>query len=537
MSKRRLSVFAVNIADWMKYRPYPRFDPAYDGFYLRLANTVFEELNAPQRFFRNSLQREQLTELAVVLTSWFEDYANEIGLWATFVLKNKDLHGYWLPFFDLSGYDPGDCNPEDIKYLCWHYCGKAAQTFIAPDSPGLAEIAEVLIDVFDEALDEAPGTDFYDNFLSFDADVYFFDLKSKLHWMAFQNYLIAPEFRRELEEAIRELVEEKQQLLERYDDPNKLLYAMQDDYLYKKSSSFLAFSTPDWLAEIARCPDHLRSDIRRLFQRIIGEFVYEGDEGNFYKFRHLYTDRHFRVRQESVTIKGIPTGELVFTTIVSWRGEWWVTGTLAGLGNASDALSNRKKDFDPSSVSFYAWPEEQQQALREMCDNMEADHLEFYGARMVFFKSQKDMDAAFKGQNDYYNTKIKGQQAPQPLGTTAYHFLLSPKALGNGKGLALFFEPGEGASISPVAAQIAFLLDLPQLDDKQASPLFFDLFFECSPALVRYMLEHFSARNLRYPVRTEVPLTPHLDFLMRFYNPGAFREKLPNNTFMPEAAS
>jgi hypothetical protein len=114
MSKHRISTFAVDTKDWMEYRPYEHFSTQYDGYYLKLANRVFDSLNSPQIFLREFLHREELVELSVILSSWFEDYANEIGLWATFTRKNKDLHGFFLPFYALQDYDPEAINVEDI---------------------------------------------------------------------------------------------------------------------------------------------------------------------------------------------------------------------------------------------------------------------------------------------------------------------------------------------------------------------------------------------------------------------------------------
>ncbi|HOY05622.1 MAG TPA: hypothetical protein PLO67_09475 [Saprospiraceae bacterium] len=47
--RRQLSVYAVAGSDWMKYRPYKRFDPAYDSYYLRLSDSVFRELISTYR--------------------------------------------------------------------------------------------------------------------------------------------------------------------------------------------------------------------------------------------------------------------------------------------------------------------------------------------------------------------------------------------------------------------------------------------------------------------------------------------------------
>lgn len=547
MSKRRLSATAVHTNDWMRYRAYPRFRPEYDGFYLRLSNEVFAELNHPDRFFRNMLRREQVVDLAVVLVSWFEDYANEIGLWDTYVRKNKELYGYRLPFFRSDDAVPDEMHPADIAYLCWHYCCKAAEKFIGPDSPGLLEIARALLALFEEALDEAPGTDHYDEFLRFGEDIPFFELKTKLYWIALQSYLNGPEFQRMLQEAIREFAEEQPEFLGSVSDPGKILYAMQDDYLYKKSSSFLAFTAPEWLAEVARCPDSLRDDIRRLFRRVPGEFVYESAGDRYYRFRHTYTKRLFEVRRESVELKGVREGELVVTTLVNWRGEWWVSGILSGAGDTQKARS-KQKDFDPSTISFYAWDDDKQQLMREMCDEMEAAHLGYFGDALTFFGSEKEMRAALEDWQKYYAGQKKGSKAEGSLGarlmsafksgggqtTRAGSVLRSPAELPKNKGIAVYYEPGKGVLMSPLVAWIAQCLEQPELGDDEAQPLFFEFFSQCSPDLARYLVERFSAHNLRFPTQTKVPLMPHFEFLLRYYNPGAFREITPNNTLLAE---
>lgn len=528
MSKRRLSTFAVGTADWMQYRPYPRFAPEYDGFYLRLANSVFEALNAPERFFRSMLRREEMAELAVVLVSWFEDYANEIGLWQAFVRKNKELYGYELPFFKFGDYDPEDMNPADIAYLAWHYCCKTAHKLIGPDSPGLPEIAYELLEIFDAALEVAPGTDFYDQYLDIPDDIYFFKLKSKLYWMAFQNYLTGPEFHRDMSKQVEQLSERDSALLAGFEDPGKLIYTMQDDYLYKKNTSWAALNTPAWLAETARCSQGLRDDIRGLHRRIVGEFVYEGDEGPHYLFRHIYTKRLFQVQQESVTMKGIKAGELVFTTIVEWRGSWWVTGTLASFGDAATANRNTKKPYDPALVPFYAWTEREQQEIRDIAADLEAAYLRFFGDRLVFFKTEGDLRAALEQSNDFYNRIKAGDKtvAAQPPGT---RLAVAPGDLPRGMGWVAFFEPGEGVAVSPLVSRIVHLLTRPDAGDEDMAALFFASLQNCSPALIRYLTDKYGTHNLRFPVKTDTPLLPYLDFLMRFYNPGAFDEVLPQN--------
>ena len=539
MSKHRISTFAVDTKDWMQFRPYEQFSPQYDSYYLKLSNRVFESINSSQHFLREFLLREELVELSVILSSWFEDYANEIGLWAAYTRKNKELHGFYLPFYALHDYDPEAINVEDLSYLIWHYSCKQAEKIISPDSPGLRTIGVELANIFENALDDAPGTDFYEKYLDIPDDIYYFKLKAKLHWLAFQNYLTAPEFKDALEDQIEKIRTERAGLMDQFSDLSKLVYAIQDDYLYKKSSSFLAFTMPEWLAEIAHCPESLRADIRGLFQRILGEFVFENKTEAAYQFRHAYTKRLFLVKPESVTMKGIATGATVYTSLIDWKGSWWVTGTLASVGDATSATRKNKDTLNPGLISFYAYSSEQQQILRETAADSEAAFLEFFGSRLVFFKNEKDLQAAMRAESDYYNeTKTKGgkREKPNPklLDKFAKQLELALKDVPLSKGLGVFYEPGVGTLISPVLSSLVYWLQKEEPTPKEVNSLFISLFSECSPVLRGYLLDQYGSKNLRFPVKTHFEILEHLDFLSRYYNPGGYREVLPNHMLILE---
>ena len=333
--------------------------------------------------------------------------------------------------------------------------------------------------------------------------------------------------------AVEEMMKERAYVNEWFhNDTGKLLYTIQDDYLYKTRASFLAYNTPEWLAETVRGTEALRADIRSLNECVIGEFVFEKADERLYTFRHWQTGPIFEVRRESVEMQGIQQGFLVFTSLVSWQGEWWVSGSLAAIGEADSAETHRKKNAPDVTVTFYAWPEDKRQSLRDITDRMESAHLMYFGERLVFFTSEKAMIAAFEASNDFYNAYtekggLPAQSAPIPGCFT------DPQLLPNGRGEAVFFEPGEGVFVSSVVALLAYRLSEPALDDRQAADLFFDFLNHCTPFMMHYLLERFSDRNLRFPVTTTTSLSRHLDFLLRFYNPDGFGERLPNTSFRP----
>lgn len=520
MSKRRISAVAVSAADWMKFRPYKEFDPAYDGYYLRLSNRIFNILNAPDRNLRQNVERTDLVELAVILASWFEDYANEIGLWNTFIHKNKELYGVWLPFFKMDQYDPEALNPEDPAYLVWHFATMRFGGFANPLNEDFLAIGRYLVEIFEEALDEAPGTEFYDAYLEIPDDVHFFHLKGILAWVGLGSYLIGSDLGKKCHEAMVDYLHKQDPDTTTVELSNKMLYAFQDDYLYNHGASFAAFQAPDFLATTARCSDALRADIRLLStHKIIGYFVYEDDEKDNYRFRFLQTGQIFLVKRESATVDTFLKGKVLATSIILWRNAWWITGLVMELGDENDPKLQKMDE----AVPFFANSEAIQGRLLDESKVLEANFIQFFGGRIAYFKTNAAAEAAFQAEMHFHNQYLKGERpAVMPD-------LLDAKDFQNGKGSALFYEPNQGVKMLEGLAYIAWLAEQPELSKSDSDVLFFNLFKYFSPAMVRTIIEKHTSRNLQYPVKTELPLLPYLEFWMRFYSPDGFAVRFPNH--------
>jgi hypothetical protein len=539
MSKSRKFGQSLITKDWMKYRPYDEFS-SYDGYYLRQANAIFEFLNKPGREFRDIFHRDQLKEMAIIITCHFEDFISEIGLWRAVVRKHEDLYGKPLPFYDPEDYDPEYLNPQDFAYLIWHQLGRISQKTLDPYAGVLLDAADYCYEFFEKRIDQAPATDFYDDWLDLSSDTYFFDLKRRLIWMTFGNYLIGPEFNRAIKEDIEEFFEESTELVERF-DPGKLMYAMQDDFLYKKSSSCCAMTAPDWLAEVARCPEKLRPDIRRLFQRVQGTFLYEGCDDRYYYFQFIRSGRSFPIRRESadIDVAELKAGASVAGFgIVNWCGEWWLSGIFMGGKESPKDLDQLRAD--PKGANFYGWTEAQQQQLREMTAEMEEAFISYFGDRLVFFPNEKALAEAMQAHNTWWNEhKAKKPEPGQPK--SRYEELNEQRFTGyedldmGGGAVAAFFSPGEGVMMSTLIPEIIDLLQKEVLTKDENRELFYTFFHEFSPALAHYIAEHYPTDKLRFPMGGGPDFVEeHFDFFLRYYNPGDFRETVPNMTLLPE---
>ncbi len=530
----------LTTSDWLRFRPYTVSSP-YDSYYLKLAEKVFVHLNSPQSEFRKIFQRDTLKTMAVILTCHFEDFINEIGLWRTLVQKYREWDGEYLPFYDLEDYDPEYLNRDDFAMLIFHHLGKMANKMLDPYGSPIMAAANFCYDLFEARIDEAPATGFYEDWLTIKPETNFFEVKKRLQWLAFESYLHAPEFGADLKAQLEKMQESESNLMDQV-DPGKLLYGIQDDYLYQKRSSWGALTMVEWLAGIARCSDEIRSDILNLKQRVTGMFLYDGaDERNYY-FIFLFSNRRFPVHRDSINLRGdgLRAGDdLAFFSIVNWRGEWWLSGTYMHYGSRKK-MGSKDLAGDPKWASFYAEREERRQQLQEMTEEMDVAFNDYFGSRLVFFENDKEImrkiEVFHNWWNEYHTLSDDPERKESKLKKQLMERRLKLEALdfGNQK-MAAFFEPGQGIVLSPVIPKIVALLQKKELSATESQELFYSFFFELSPAMAHYLVDHFPVENFEYPLGySQEFVVDHLDYFLRYYNPSGFAEPLPRLNILPE---
>lgn len=529
--KRKLSSSPVSMADWLAFKPYNAATP-YDKFYLDLANEVFNYFNHPESDMRDMFERRLLVKASVALVSHFEDFINELGLWSAFVRKQKELYGWYLPFYDLSEYDEEYINQEDYGFLLWHFLQNGAGKTINPKAEPLLAAAGFCYELFEPLIDEAPVNDFYDKWFGFGEEIEFFPLKNRLQWLAFDSYLFGLEIGDRWTKAVEESFSQKNSVL----PPDKFAYLIQDDFLYIKRSSLCALTMAEWMAEWKGLPG-----IKKFGHRVGGFFEYEGYEGKYVNFRYLSSKRLFPIREESADFpkhEMKPGNEIAFFNAVEWKDEWWLTGIF--LTYPADQRMAEEMKVNPLNQNFYGQTAETQQKIREITADMEAGFLEFFGDRLVFFDSEKEMNEAFDEQTHWWNkykTKDPGDRPPSPylekmkIAFEQLHSGLEPVP----GPWAAYFEPGEGVNMSPAIPDFVKFLEKENLEPKESTALFFSFFRECSPFLAHLLASRYSLRNLRSPVIPEPGhAEKYFDFFLRYYNPGAFGEPKPNVSLAPE---
>ncbi len=539
--KKRTTSDSITILDWMKSKPYKTSNDAYDLPYVKLCKGVFEILNTQKVWFDNGeVDRELRKELACMLVSYLEDFTCEIGIWRAFIEHNKELYGYYLPFYELTDYDPEYLNVEDIAYIIWHFMTKCLDTRIhAPDSATLWNLANDVYDLLEPAIEDVNATDVYDDIFTVADGSDFFELKNRLDWFSTKSYLMGWELGAQMEYEIADLLEERG-LQNNPAMVKPMIYSLQDDYKLSKRCSFAAMNAPEWFARVARCSEVKKQEIVNLQFRHQGQYLYLKEEENHYLFRHLTTDREYKVRKDSVTRNGKmgKEGKTVFLmTLIQWEGEWMLTGMMTGWDLMPDDVENAKN----MQVSTpWIFTDERLQNMRETTDLMYKSFVEFFGSPLALFGSKKELEQGSTDFFSFYNKKLGSTDAELERRQKAYQerFALAKSVnftndLPKGDGYGMLFVEGIGITMLTDLQDTIISLKKASLTKEEQVDLFYDLLVNYEPAVAEFLLQTFGHQNFRHPSdSTKANAWRERHFYWRFYSPQEFGAKYPMMTMV-----
>ncbi len=532
---RTIKGFDISMKDWLKSKPYTQSIQGYDRHYLKCCNEVFKILKAYKDWFsEGEMTRENRKELACMLVSYFEDFICEIGIWKTFIEYNKELHGYYLPFYDLSEYDPEYLNIEDIAYLIWHVITKCLDTRVyAPDHIYTMELAELVYDYLESKIEEVPGiADFYEHFLEVPANMDFFELKDKLFWISTQSYLMGWELGPQWGEESAKIVSDHKHQPEMI---APMSYAVTEDFIYSNRCSFAAMNPPEWLSKLARCEeDDVRETINGL-KRHQGYYICKGVIGNYYKFQNIKTEREYLVLKKSVKAHITKDEFNVITyimTLIHWNEDWWLTGIMSGWEMSE---KEKKKAMSQPNPSFWSLAAEQQQRLSENTEKMYESFIDLFGTPLALFSNRKEFENANRDIIQHYNNSLGAKVDPDfELRKKEYQEMFGAEnnigfsTLSGAGGYGMFFVKGVGMIILQDIQDVIILLKKKNLSTEEKVELFYDLTVNIMPGVADYLLEKFGKENFVHPISLS-NVNPFRDrhYYWRFFHPDEFGPDYP----------
>lgn len=542
--QKMVSSKSVVLSDWMAMKPYNQAIPNYDTFYVQQCQKVFTILSEHDKWFKwNGVTSEQLKELSCQLVSYLEDYVNEIGIWTAFVETNEDLYGYPVPFYNVLGYDKADINHQDVAFLIWHYVTKYSEHeyLTDPEDIKIQLIAQDVFEHFENVVEDCPAIDFYDNFFTIKDSVDFFAFKTKMVWFTMQSYLLGVDFQEKKKEREAELIEEvKKGKIEPTHFP-KFLYAILENFLYKKRSSYSALNGPEWFAKIARCSQERRQDIVDLTYWIDGKFYLKEKQKAHFVFEHLITNVQYKALISS--FQNANQFYLSDTTaynmhIVRWNSTYWLSGVMFTTDMTPMSLKKYKAE---AFNTPWMLPQKTLENMKETTRFMYDAFVGFFGAPMAVFNSEKELEKANLEYMDYYaktlkadvtdtfeerNKKFREAYDKKDAKTMAdFH--------GNTKGgIGFFFIEGIGMHTAGQVKECIKLLKAPTVTKDEEASLFVDFANGYIPPICDYLLKEYGSKNLKMPVSETLNVVKYLPFFHRMNSPEEFDRPYPAITMI-----
>lgn len=526
MKKKQRHSSAIPGKAWLALKPYDKFTP-YDQFYVKLASSLKETLKVYQDFFSQHIGMPDGAEkLALILTSYFEDIVNEIGIWQAFVETNHDQLGYYLPFMEEEDeeieYEPGTLDYRDLRYLVWHFFNKAKQSYFAPDSMVIEVFAEIAWEVFEPALYDAPETDFYEDFLTIPDDADFFAVKKRLQWFALASYALGPEFTPSITRAYQEMIKERPHMA----GSSEVLHQIMDDYLFIKASSFCSLTALQWFVKVADVSPEMKETILYARNRLTGMFEYLGANDDYYQARYERKEEILQLVKKSVDIPAkTKPGTWLFMNLVSFRGEFWMSGLIMSYGEL------KEREITDTPLPFFMQSEETKQLAQESTEKMEADFRAEFGDLVYISTDLEDMKARLRGFWTINRERIATENPDEPL-PPLDEALLSTMYAGipDEPGTAAVFVPGEGMLFEPYAGLLQNMLNQEgPLDAEARQKLFFGLAAETHPVTLAYLLKHSQERPIIFPAeQSEIDVRPFMHFFSRYIQPESYQPRVPH---------
>lgn len=525
-----------NTKRWLSSKPY-RKPTAYDEEMAQVGRKLeadFKSLSSVWTMIEvDSMTRQELINTAL---GYLEDQVSQVGFWRAFTLRNEELIGKPLPFWDLDSYEPDQVNLADFKYLAWHFLNTWTDKIWAPDGEPVLLIAQVLFDRLADAYEYVSETDYYEKYLSIEPEADFLDIKLKLAWWARGGYLLSSEFGQDIIQDVLSAQEDNPDLTQTV-EVSTLAYLMQDPYLYLKRSSYAAMTVPEWMARVIRGSDEVKASLLAMKAYFNGKFRYEGTDESHHHFVHITTGRSYQFDMKDFPLdqSEIERGQFMQFPLVPWQGQWYMSGLATGV-----PPEEMDTQASASGRTHYKYASETQQAkMRENLMLMERAFRETFGQLVVLFESK---EAASQKMQQFITRHYqmiwdnippdKRPQNPPPVpNANAY----AEESDSRGR-LGVAMIRGEGIQVLPQLYELVDLLRQEEPLPLETSQLVFWRWLGegYPPIVTQYLLDHEPTHQLKLPMRSQVDWLSEVPFMQRYFFPQSFNEPTPE-IFMVES--
>ena len=297
--------------------------------YADIANSLYDILigsDLGARFFE-----DELKSMAIKVTLYFEDIVSEVGLWASFVAKHKELYGKPLPFYAVgTEYDTDHIHVEDIQFLLWDamLADEYSETMPNPENYGIEDAARQIFNYLDGIFEDTQinGT-LYEYIHEAPFASNFYEVRLVLNWYFFDCYLTSGRF---LASVLQDAIDRQMELC--HGQSSVAQTAAMADVAFNHRIGPLALKPQEWLAALLRVngQEDKAAAVASIVNRQLEPYSLESFDDKVVTLRDvegnlvtLHRTKYFDVGDS--TMKGKGTNGCI-GTFAFYNGEWFLNG-------------------------------------------------------------------------------------------------------------------------------------------------------------------------------------------------------------------
>lgn len=469
------------------------------------------------------LPSKALTELAGILVDFAEDIHNDIGIWAAYERYNVEFFGTALPLtISTSSEGVTGLHPDRLRHLLWIlYPTFIDGLILSPTHQDLEEMADFISAFFINAFKAIPKDSGVKKFLQ-SPNEFGWDVKRKLVWLGSRSYLLRTCF--------------SNYMAEEADDAGDIGHT--DDFICQECTPWSGLGAIDILAGALDITDDDRQSLRSWYERHAAFYKLLTVSNETLEALNIINDQRYTIR---INMDNHPfkPGQLIFGSLVPWRGEWFWSGEQQLWGDASeidlDDLKRTMRRESSNTVCRYS-KEYEAQVRRHASDFHEAT-MRFYGKDLIVYPDGLSMAADWQKEiREQWNSKpqdqVKQVMEEHGLKKGRPEMKIPKDLLKHKNGIGVFINPDEGKEIVQDFTLLVSGLNRKGeslTEDEQDTIRGFFEADAVSPRFVRRLLEEYGDESVRAAFLLKGDLPGYwLDYLLRSRKGHFYRKRYPS---------
>jgi len=470
------------------------------------------------------LDDDGLGDLAGVLVDFAEDFHNDIGIWAAYERYNVDFFGTPLPLTSTTRGDAAvtGIHSDRFRHLLWIlYPAFIDRLALSPAHKDLQRVADASSAFLRDEFESVPRDSGVQSFLQAPNE-YGWDVKRKLIWLGTRSYMFRAFFANYMDD----------QEADRGD------IGHTDDFICQECTRWSGLGAIDILAGVLDISHDDRKDLRSWYERHAAFYKLLSVNNETLEALNVISDQPYQIR---INMQRHPfePGQLVFGSLVPWRGEWYWSGKQKLWGDASevnvDDIKQTMKRQNSQIVCRY-WKEYEAQVCQHASDLHDA-MMAYYGKDLILYPDGLSMAADWQRE---FRCQWESKDQQQVKEVIEKHGLKDgrPKMpmptdlLEHKNGLGVFINPDEGKEIMQDFTSIIAGLRRKGEGLTEDEEYCLRGFFEAdaiSPRFVRRVLDEYGSESVKTALllRGDQP-SYWLDYLLRSHKGQFYRKRYPS---------